>query len=362
MEIRSSEPEPRRRFPVRLSVRALMGVVVVIAVWLGWYVRGVQTQRKAVAAIANAGGTVAYDWEWGNYDPNISSPQGKPRAPKWVADRIGVDYVGNVVQVDLVPNRRRKATIADDQTLKYVARLGHLERLWLNRTAVTDAGMVCLGGLSRLNHLNLGASGVTDAGLAHLKGLSNLRLLDLDGSKVTDVGVLALEEALPRLQVFREDDSAVSANQARATNDLAFTLSLPVRVASPLLIHRAKAMVSRGDMAELVASMDALCSLEADNVVDLVKLAEARGECLGVLEPTFSPKLSASERQRLLKLCAFRGIDALTLAVDRGYNNIRRLDGDLWETRMVGNLRNHRAYPRLIQIMRARRSGGQPSR
>jgi hypothetical protein len=79
--------------------------------------------------------------------------------------------------------------------------------------------------------------------------------------------------------------------------------------------------------------MDSLCKLESDNVFDLMKLA----------------------RQRLQKLCEARGIDALTEAVDKGFNNIRRLDGEILETMMVGNLKNHPTYPKLIEIMRVRR-------
>ncbi|QEH35893.1 hypothetical protein OJF2_44500 [Aquisphaera giovannonii] len=352
----TTERAERRRPRFRPSVFVLMVVVALVAVLLGWYVNAVRSQQAAVAAIKEAGGSVSYDWDWGNYDPNIVSYQGKWRAPKWLASRIGPDYVANVVHVNLVPGRGNKKK-ADDLTLEFVARLTHVESLWLNGTSVTDAGMVHVNGLTRLNNLTIGCLGVTDAGLARLKGLANLKTLDLDGSKVTDAGVLALEEALPRVQVLREDDVAVSRNSKRATNDSSFATSLPVRVAAPILRNRAKTMVTRGDMPELVASIDALCSLESDNVVDLIKLVQARGECLAILEPSFSPKLSASERQALLKRCEDRGIDALTLAVDKGYNNIRRLDGDSWESLMVGNLRKHPGYARLIQIMKSRRKG-----
>jgi hypothetical protein len=350
-------PVTRRRF--RLSVRALMAVILVIAVALGWYLETVRNQQKAVAAIRQAGGSVTYDWDWGNHDPNITSYGGKPRAPKWLSDRLSADYVANVDHVSLMP---RKGMIINDQTLEAVAGFGHVVSLWLNGAAVTDAGMVHFKGLGRLSDLNLGNTKVTDAGLAQLAGLTNLRTLFLVGSPVTDAGVLALEEALPRLQILREDNVAITTNRPRAMNDLAFAKSLPPRTAGPVLIDRAKAMIGRGDMAELIATIDAICGLESDNILDLVKIGEARGECLGILEPTFSPKLPASERQALVKRCGDRGIDALTLAVERGYNNIRRLDGDLWETLMIGNLRHQPGYPRLIQIMKARRAGSQAAR
>ena len=79
-----------------------MAVVLVLAVWLGWYLHTVRTQQAAVRAIKEAGGWVAYDWDWANYDPNITSYQGKLRAPKWLSNLAGVGYVANVGQVSLV--------------------------------------------------------------------------------------------------------------------------------------------------------------------------------------------------------------------------------------------------------------------
>jgi hypothetical protein len=43
-----------------------MALVGVFAVGLGWYLHTVRTQQAAVRAIKEAGGSVAYDWEWGN--------------------------------------------------------------------------------------------------------------------------------------------------------------------------------------------------------------------------------------------------------------------------------------------------------
>jgi hypothetical protein len=83
-------PTGRRR--LRLSVRALMAMVVVIAAGLGWYLHTVRTQQKAVAVIKQAGGSVTYDWEWGNHDANISSVMDKPRPPKWLSNLVGANY------------------------------------------------------------------------------------------------------------------------------------------------------------------------------------------------------------------------------------------------------------------------------
>ena len=41
-----------------------------------------------------------YDWQWKNGD---FDPLGEPWAPKWLVDRIGVDYFGHVVRVSTDP-------------------------------------------------------------------------------------------------------------------------------------------------------------------------------------------------------------------------------------------------------------------
>jgi hypothetical protein len=51
--------------------------------------------------------------------------------------------------------------------------------------------------------LSLDRTMVTDAGLVHLEGFSNLTWLDLSGTKVTDVGVKKLQQKLPRCKISR---------------------------------------------------------------------------------------------------------------------------------------------------------------
>src|SRR5262245_46876506 len=89
---------PWRRY-LRFSVRGLIVVVLVIGIWLGWIVRRARIQREAVAAIKNAGGFVAYEWEWAN---GTLIPGAKPWAPRWLVDLIGVDYLGRVTDVQLL--------------------------------------------------------------------------------------------------------------------------------------------------------------------------------------------------------------------------------------------------------------------
>ena len=224
-------PRPWRGY-LRFSVRGLVLLVLVIGVGLGWIVRSAAIQREAVAAIRNAGASVSYDWEWKD---GKDIPGGELRAPRWLVDRMGVDYFGHVTAVSL-PR-------ATDAGIVQVARLTQLQQLIMhpssmddvgvisffdvNRPRVTSAGLVHLKGLtdllrldvegtgisdpglaeltglSKLSDLDLSFTDVTDAGLKHLLGLTKLCDLELDGTGVTEAGMKELKAALPRLSITR---------------------------------------------------------------------------------------------------------------------------------------------------------------
>jgi Leucine-rich repeat (LRR) protein len=166
-------------------MRGLIVVVLVIGVGLGWIVREAHIQRDAVAAIKKAGGVVRYDWEW--RDGN-SIPGGEPWAPRWLTDRIGVDYFGRVTRVELI-----SVPSATNTTLAHVGRLTRLQELSVESPSVTDAGLEHMKALTELSNLRLRCTHVTDAGLERLKGLTKLSVLDLSDAQVTDAGLVHLK-------------------------------------------------------------------------------------------------------------------------------------------------------------------------
>jgi hypothetical protein len=83
---------------VRFSVRRLIVLVLVIGGGLGWIVRCARDQFAAVKAIEAAGGNVSYRWEWKD---GRSVPDGAPWWPKWLSDRIGVEYLTAVARVEI---------------------------------------------------------------------------------------------------------------------------------------------------------------------------------------------------------------------------------------------------------------------
>jgi internalin A len=180
---------PWRRF-LRFSVRGLIVLVIVIGVWLGWMaqvVRSARMQRDAVVAIRNAGGVVSYNWEW-NYGSDI--PGGKPWAPSWLSDRIGVDYFGYVTTVSVASSAKRT-----DLVLAPVACLDRLQRLRVLAPKLSDDDMAHLQRLTNLSELNLARIQITDAGLLNLKGLTRLSVVDLSDTPVTDAGLAHLAGA-----------------------------------------------------------------------------------------------------------------------------------------------------------------------
>ena len=122
-----------------LSVRGKIVLVLAIGGWLVWVVYGARIRREAVAAITRVGGSVQYDWEWRNGNAVRGE---KTWAPRWLENRIGVDYFGHVTDVRF-PHRITDVEIAP------VDLLTQLQRLSLDQAWVTDDGLFHLKGLTK---------------------------------------------------------------------------------------------------------------------------------------------------------------------------------------------------------------------
>jgi internalin A len=207
---------PRHRF-TQLSVRGLIVLVLIIGVWLGRLARTAQVQSDAVATIRNTHGQVAYEWDV--TDGHITL-RGKPWAPTWLVDLLGIDYFGHVTQVNLT-----HTPLAIDAAMAPIGRLVRLRVLNLRKTPLNDADLASFKGLSSLAYLDLQSTQVTDAGLVHLKGLNSLRVLSLRDTRVSDAGMVHLK-GLTSLEVLvvgtQVTDSAVNGLK-RALPDLEIT-------------------------------------------------------------------------------------------------------------------------------------------
>jgi hypothetical protein len=94
-------------------------------------------------------------------------------------------------------------TAVTDAGLAHLRAFRRLYRLDLLGTAVTDEGLAHLAALPGLLWLDLGRTRVTDAGVEHLKQLPDLRILNVRGSGISDAGIAQLQQAIPGLRVRR---------------------------------------------------------------------------------------------------------------------------------------------------------------
>ena len=176
MTTTNTVPEPKRRW-LQFSVRAVLLLMVVIAVPLGWTMHKVRQQRDAVVALESVGCEVEYrsdDWP-----PTVSN---------WLWKMLGDDAVATVISVESTFGG------VSDAGLAKLRGLTQLKSLQLSGKEFTDAGLVNLRGLTQLESLILCYTQVTDAGLVHIQGLTRLRHLDLGGTQVTDAGLVNLRQ------------------------------------------------------------------------------------------------------------------------------------------------------------------------
>ena len=194
------ETSGRRR--LRLSVRAMLVVILGVGLWLGYLANGARRQQRAVAKIRAYGGFAHYDFEMVN---GAVVPGRVPRGPRWLRERLGIDYFATVTDVNLVFEGAGTKQVAterkDPEVMSAVRDLSGLKSLLIHEGQATDDSLAMLRGLGALEELNIArATELTDAGLAHLSGLTGLKRLSIGGSgKLTDAGLAHLA-GLRRLQ------------------------------------------------------------------------------------------------------------------------------------------------------------------
>ncbi len=232
-----------RRF--QFTIRSLLLATALIALWLGWLTDRAARQRKAVQTLEAHGAELFYDdrlvdspvfsfslsgWDqyyaltgrnWshqhfsqdadGNWCAEDSTDQcAWEWLPRW-ADKDyfrvlrGVMFHKGSDAIVMRDDLRALSRVGSvkwlaldgfedigDEHLDYIARLTRLERLYLARTAVSDAGLRHLSGLANLRYLSLAGTGITDAGLTHLRSLGKLEMLELCETAVSDAGIVEL--------------------------------------------------------------------------------------------------------------------------------------------------------------------------
>ena len=221
---------PRRWF--RFSLRAMLLVVTLVAIWLGITVNQIQTQRAAVRQIQAAGGNVMFDYH--NVAPRTISTSGRPRGPEWLRKLFGPELFDRPVWVTLFdpPDEHWVDGVVQLPSIKYlllsgehvtdenVARLSGMTNLWelhLIQSSISDEALRTVGQLSSLRWLTITTAKISDTGIADLQGLKNLEELRISNVRLTDAAVapLSMLKNLSKLEMSKTGLSAEGLRQLR---------------------------------------------------------------------------------------------------------------------------------------------------
>ena len=171
---------PNRRL-LRFSLRTLLILTALVAVWFAWQVTKAQKQRAAVAAIEAAGGVVTYE----SVFPDDSR----------IADFIGRDFTQHVNFVHMKDSR------TTDDDLASLADLPRTKMLVATDCNITDDGLRHVQQLRNLAILYISSTCVSDSGLDIVEKVRSLRLIVCVDCPVSADRVAAFRHARPDVEL-----------------------------------------------------------------------------------------------------------------------------------------------------------------
>lgn len=223
----------RRRLRYRLSW--LLVLLTLACLFLGRKAYLAREQGEATRLIGDAGGRIVYSYELDEKLGRAANPVNP--YPVWLRSALGEEYfrtpmrivlrgggplassadppivtpeaiatVGNLRQLEWIDLSYNDAV--DDVAVARLARLKHLDTLFLYNTQVTGTGFESLGGLP-IDYLVLSESPVTDEGLRHVARLRQLTTLHISHTDVGDEGLAHLADH-PKLEVLSVSSTNVS--------------------------------------------------------------------------------------------------------------------------------------------------------
>jgi hypothetical protein len=194
-EAASAHPPPRRphRRWLRYSLRSLLLLTALLAIWLGIKVNQARRQREAVEKLTSLGAQITYD-----IDLDVI---------RWARDLCGDDFFRTVRSVSFVGRLSAHRTQSiphtfTDQDLSCLADLRQLELLYIANAPITDEGLLHLAGHKSLTTIHLNNTAINGSGFRHL-AVPNLVEIGLNGTRVNDAALSHLRKAknLQRLQL-----------------------------------------------------------------------------------------------------------------------------------------------------------------
>jgi hypothetical protein len=177
---------PRKRRWIRFSLKTLLILMTVLAVWLGLYVKSLRDRKAAVLDIKRLNGVFGVRFS----------------EPEWLRHLVGdEEYFYDPVGVHFNSGDRP----TDDDlaaVMKHLQRFRQLRHLTLAGTGITDASLSHLCALkNKLEMLDLSETKISDAGLPHLRCLTALKTLRLQNTATSLQGMATLQQALPNCTI-----------------------------------------------------------------------------------------------------------------------------------------------------------------
>jgi hypothetical protein len=214
-----------RYLHLRYSLKFLLLAMTLACIFTGYWVTSAKQQKQAVEIIQRAGGSVKYDYQLAGAT--------EPPEPKWMIDRLGVDFFHTVEwaaewhemrpgdrHYEIFGKRGGGRVFADDAFVRVVDRLPRLKSLEVVTFDTSFAGLAFLSKLDYLQRFVISYRGAPDSrpavgsGLARLSDRTMLQELSIksldrpeDGlaflERLTDLQSLAIQEMPLEVDDFR---------------------------------------------------------------------------------------------------------------------------------------------------------------
>jgi hypothetical protein len=212
-----ADTKPRRRFRLSYSLRALLVLTTIVAIWCAFHANRGRYERSVERELVALGGRVLV----GKYDPTTVktiAPSSYQRfLMRLFGERfiVGIEITGNTLPDAKLPEglvdralalphlasfTARQCNVRDDD-LRNLARARGLQALSLPDNPVTDEGLSGLVHLIELKHLDLQGTAIGDETLFRLPQMPQLVSVTLNRTDVTGKGMPPFAPTA-RLQAF----------------------------------------------------------------------------------------------------------------------------------------------------------------
>jgi hypothetical protein len=201
MNVANTPPptRPRRGGLLRFSLRSLLVAITLLAMGLAWFAYWREGKRREAAAgdwvLHHGGGIAEFHSREATNPPWWVRCLAETLPDRCLRTVTYVDFLKDPTDADLavlrdLPNLKQlnlnDAASVTPKGLEPLAKMRHLEVLYLMRTPVGDKGLAHAQNVHGLRELWVEGTGITDASVPWIVSNPKLTHLDVDGAKITD--------------------------------------------------------------------------------------------------------------------------------------------------------------------------------